>query len=123
MTTIDFAQVFDALPSPYMLLDRNFCFVAANPAYCETTGRHVDDLLGSGLFDLFPNAGEAGRRLRASFERVLAEGESDTLAYLNYPIPGPDGTMEERYWTAVHTPIKDAEGRVAYVLQNTVDVT
>lgn len=123
MTTIDFAQVFDALPSPYMLLDRNLCYVAANPAYCQTTGRTLDELRGNNLFDLFPNPGESGRRLRASFERVLVEGESDTLAYIHYPIPGPDGTMEDRYWTAVHTPLRDADGTIAYVMQNTVDVT
>ena len=123
MTSIDFAQVFDALPSPYMLLDRNLCYVTANPAYCETTGRTLQELQGKHLFDLFPNPGESGQRLRASFERVLAEGESDTLAYIHYPIPGPDGTMEDRYWTAVHTPLRDDDGNVAYIMQNTVDVT
>src|SRR5690606_34255005 len=31
--------------------------------------------------------------------------------------------MENRYWSATHTPIRDAEGRVSFILQHTVDVT
>ena len=30
---------------------------------------------------------------------------------------------EDRYWSATHTPIKDAAGKVAYVLQHTTDIT
>lgn len=123
MQSIDFEQVFRALPSPYMLLDHQLRYVAANPAYLETTGRSMADIAGLYIMDAFPNPDESGRRLQDSLERVIATGEPDTLAYLHYPIKRADGTLASRYWTAVHTPIFDDAGHVAFVLQNTVDVT
>lgn len=123
---IDFERLFDVLPSPHMLLDRELCYVAVNKAYEAVTMRRRDELLGRNLFDMFPNDGESGRRLRHSFERVFDTGESDTLAYIPYDIPRPEelgGGMEVRYWTAAHTPLFGEDGKVAYVMQNTVDVS
>lgn len=126
MLGIDFERLFERLPSPYMVLDRELRYVAANAAYEQATLRSKAELIGQKLFDLFPNEGESGRRLRASFERVFETGEADTLAYIPYDIPVPSeqgGGFEERYWTAVHTPLTDDEGKVVHVVQNTVDVT
>ena len=123
MVELDYARIFEALPSPFMVVDTQLCYVAANPAYLATTGRTMEQLRGRNLFDLFPNSDESGRKLRASFEQVIASGEPDTLPYLPYPIAGEDGQMAMRYWTAVHVPIFGDDGQVKYVLQNTVDVT
>lgn len=123
MGVVDFARIFDVLPSPFMVLDTEKRFVAANKAYVATTGRSLEDLLGEKVFELFPNPGDSGRRLSESVQKVFLTGQADTLAYLHYPIAGADGVVEDRYWTAVHVPIFDAEGRVEYVMQNTVDVT
>src|SRR5690606_21330695 len=123
MGEVDYARIFDVLPSPFMLLDRELRYVAANAAYLEATGRSLEELLGQHVMAMFPNPGESGRRLQESFERVVATGESDTLAYLPYPILLSDGSYGNRYWTCVHVPILDDEGRVRFVMQNTVDVT
>lgn len=123
MAEVDFGRVFEALPSPFMIIDRELRYVAANAAYLETTGSTLDQLMGQPLFDLFPNPGESGRRLRESFQRVLATGESDTLAYIPYPIPNREGGFTNRYWTAIHVPIMGDDGRPEFVMQNTVDVT
>lgn len=123
MAEVDFGRLFEALPSPFMVIDRDLRYVAANAAYLETTGSSLEQLIGGQLFDLFPNPGESGRRLRESFERVLATGESDTLAYIPYPIPDGEGGFTNRYWTAIHVPIMGDDGKPAFVMQNTVDVT
>lgn len=123
MTELDFARIFEALPSPFMILDRQLRYVAANRAYEEVTATPFAQLEGRVLFDLFPNEGEAGTRLRESFERVLATGEPDTLAYINYPITDSDGNVTNRYWTAVHVPLAGSSGATEFVMQNTVDVT
>lgn len=109
-----------------MVLDRNLCYVAVNQAYEQVVMRSRDEMIGRNLFDLFPNDGESGRRLRDSLERVFATGETDTLAYIPYDIPRPPelgGGMEQRYWTAVHTAVSSNGGSERYVMQNTVDVT
>jgi PAS domain S-box-containing protein len=122
----DFAAAFRTLPSPYMVLDSQLRFVEANDAYCAVTERSREQLLGRLLFDLFPNEGPEGERLRASLQRVLDTGEADSLPLISYPIALPisrGGGVELRYWSAVHTPLFDARGRARWVMQNTVDVT
>ncbi len=89
MDRIGFQQFFQALPSPHMLLDRDLNFVAVNRAYELATEQTSSSLVGRYLFEAFPNDGDAGRRLRESLDRVLASGEPDTLAYIEYDIPVP----------------------------------
>ncbi|MGE0503051.1 MAG: sensor histidine kinase [Rhizobiaceae bacterium] len=122
----DYEQLFGALPSPHMVVDRDFRYVAVNEAYERVVMRSRGDLLGHNLFELFPNPGEGGRKLRHSFERVFETGRPDTLAYIPYDIPRPEaegGGMEQRFWTAVHTPLLDPSGAVTHLVQNTTDVT
>ena len=126
MPGFDFEELFERLPSAYMVLDRSFNFVAVNAAYERAVLRPRGELIGRNVFELFPNSGDGGTRLRASFERVFETGESDTLAYVPYDIPRPaeaGGGFEQRYWTAVHSPLADGGGDIAYLVQNTVDVT
>lgn len=126
MHRIDFQRLFEALPSAHALLDREYRFVAANAAYEQVTMRSKEELIGKRLFDVFPNDGESGRRLRESFDRVFETGENDSLAYIPYDIPRPEalgGGMEQRYWTAAHVAVEDREGNILFLLQNTVDVT
>jgi PAS domain S-box-containing protein len=124
--TPEFGALFEALPSPHMVLDRDFDYVAVNRAYCAVVERRAEDLLGRNLFDAFPNPGEGGQRLRASLTRVLETGQPDTIALIPYPIERPasrGGGFEMRYWSAAHVPLVDADGRTEFIVQNTVDVT
>lgn len=126
MERIGFRQLLSALPSPHMVLDRNLCFAAANPAYLTSTRRTFDELDGRYIFDAFPNDGDGRDVLMRSLKHVLDTGEPDTIAFIEYDIPRPEhlgGGMERRYWTAIHTPLHDTAGEVQFVLQNTVDIT
>jgi len=104
-----------------MVLDRQLHYVEVNAAYEAATFRKREALIGGHLFDLFPDP-ENIERVRGALQRVFDTGEPDTLAFIPYDIRTGDG-MERRYWTAVHTPVRDASGAVAFVMQNTVDVT
>jgi PAS domain S-box-containing protein len=121
-------HVFDASPNAYMVLDRQLRFVAANRAYCELTGSQLDELVGKHVIDQFPHdssnpGNDNARLLRTSFEKVLATGEIDALALIRYSVQRhPGGPLEDRFWSATHTPIFES-GRVAFILQHTVDVT
>lgn len=120
--------VFHASPNAYMLLDTELRFVAANRAYLELTGSRLEDLLGQHVIARFPHddknpENENARMLRASFEKVLATRERDHLPLIRYSVPRePGGPLEERFWSASHTPIFEA-GQLTHILQHTVDVT
>jgi PAS domain S-box-containing protein len=127
----DFEQIFRLSPNPYMVLDRELRYVAANDAYLRTTASRLEDLLGRYVFEAFPNDPEdpnnaSVRLLQASFQKVLTQRVPDTLALIPYRVPRDTGTgtrIEERYWSATHTPFLDERGEVAFILQHTVDVT
>lgn len=120
----DFGQIFDKAPNPYVILDDQFVIVAMNEAYLQVTMRRRDDLLGRNMFDAFPSeaGSESEQMLRLSLEQAFRTGEVDVLPLIPYPIARPDGTLADRYWSATHTPIRTADGRL-HVLQHTVDVT
>jgi len=130
-TPLDFQAVFDASPNAYMVLDRELRYVAANPAYLRETGSRLDELLGSYVFDKFPHDPDdpnnaPARMLERSLERVRETGQRDHLALIRYRVPKQvDGAIviEDRFWSATHTPLLDDDGRVAFIVQHTVDVT
>ncbi|MBA4785807.1 hybrid sensor histidine kinase/response regulator [Pseudorhizobium pelagicum] len=117
--------LFNLSPNPYVLLDGELQIVGANNAYLKATMRTEAELLGRKLFDAFPSEPDStpGKMLRHSFARVLETGEIDYLSVIPYPIAGPGGVLENRFWSATHTPIKDGDGKVIFILQHTVDVT
>ncbi|TKA85735.1 response regulator [Sulfitobacter sp. 15WGC] len=121
----DFERILQAAPSPFVLLDSELRVVWANDAYLQVTDRQLERLIGKVLFEEFPSdpESESGRMLRASFERVFRDGTTDHLPVIPYPIDTADGTTEDRYWSATHTPILGPEGEVEFLLQHTQDVT
>jgi PAS domain S-box-containing protein len=129
--SVDFERLFEASPNAYMLVDRDLRYVTANRAYLSITASRLEDLVGRTVFDVFPHDPNDpnnvnATQLRDSLTRVLTTGTPDVLAYIPYRVPlYRDGApvVEERIWSATHTPIHDGSGAVMYVLQHTVDVT
>lgn len=122
---IDFLELAEASPNPYVLMDRDLRLVWMNRAYCAVTMRAREDIIDRDLFDAFPADpdSESYRQLRDSLDYVLETGEPDEIALIRYDISRPDGGMDTRYWSATHTPLHGSDGRPDYILQHTVDVT
>jgi two-component sensor histidine kinase len=123
---IDFQTVFDRIPSPYMMLDRDLRFVAANRAYLAVVGRAWSELEGVAMFEAFPAAGDGRRMLEGSLIRARDSGQVDLLPLIHYAIQRPKelgGGFEDRIWSATHTPIAGENGETLYILQHTQDVT
>ena len=123
---IDFQAVFDRIPSPYMMLDRDLRYVAANRAYLRTMGRDWAALEGRYVFDVFPSEGESRRMLEGSLIRTRDSGQVDLLPLIHYAILRPQelgGGYEDRIWSATHTPIAGDNGDTLYILQHAQDVT
>ncbi|TWF54430.1 PAS domain-containing protein [Neorhizobium alkalisoli] len=125
LSAIDFNTLFNLSPNPYVILDREWRLVGMNDAYLAVTGRSREELTGKGMFDAFPSAPGSvpDRLLRQSLTKVFSTGAVDHLPLIPYPIANDDGVLEERYWSATHTPIPEENGEIRFVLQHTVDVT
>jgi two-component sensor histidine kinase len=123
---IDLGLVFDLLPTPFMVLDRNLVYVGLNQAYLDATSRTRESILGLHVFDAFPAEGESRRMMGESLERARDTGRPDQLAYVQYDIPRPEtlgGGFETRFWSVTHTPIPDETGATEFIVQHAQDAT
>jgi two-component sensor histidine kinase len=129
---VDLAEAFDASPNPYVLLTPDLRIAGANRAYLEVTRTVREALIGRPLFAAFDSgpgeeAPENVRQVKASLERARDSRQPDHLAMVRFSMPadsdGPTPVFEERFWSATHTPILNAEGEVIWLLQHTSDIT
>jgi signal transduction histidine kinase len=130
-TPLDFQLLFEASPDILLVLlpdAPRFTMVAATQARLIATLTTRQQIIGRGLFELFPDnpddPGATGtQNLRASLERVLSTCAPDTMAVQKYDIRGPDGTFQAKYWSPKNVPVLSAEGEVRYILHRVEDVT
>jgi PAS domain S-box-containing protein len=131
LAELDFFALFNATPSPYLVLATDLTIVSVNQAYLQATRTSREHLLGRHIFDAFPdNPGDPSAtgvaKLDASLQRVLQNKCAGTMAIQKYDIPvqGPEGMyFEERYWSPVNTPVLDASGEVTHIIHRVEDVT
>lgn len=130
MTTaeIDFEELFDAAPNPYLVLDADLVIRYANRAYLQVTGRTRDELAGQYILEAFPDtpaAPDAARDFGASLQRVLDSREPDVVAPKRFDIPVADrpGELEERWWCGMSSPVLGPDGTVKWIIARADDVT
>ncbi|MFF0095474.1 PP2C family protein-serine/threonine phosphatase [Streptomyces canus] len=113
-----------------MVLGPDLVLADVNRAACRVTGRTREDLIGRYLFDAFPDNpadpdADGVRNLHASLHWVLRSKEPDTMAPMKYDIPVAHrpGVFEERWWSAINTPVLGPDGQVEWILHRGEDVT
>ncbi|MES1189188.1 MAG: ATP-binding protein [Myxococcales bacterium] len=127
---LDFRELFEQAPAPYLVLTPELTIVAVSDAYLRATMTRRQDILGRGVFQVFPDnpqeiAANGVSNLRASLERVLRHQTADTMAVQKYDIRKPEsegGGFEERHWSPVNTPVL-RDGRVVFIIHRVEDVT
>ncbi|WP_210504050.1 ANTAR domain-containing protein [Nocardioides xinjiangensis] len=126
---VDYGAVFDATPTPYLVLTPDLVIVGMNRAREAVTGTRREDIVGRPVFEVFPdNPGDPAatgvRNLRASLERVLATKAPDPMPVQKYDLLDPTtGDFVERWWSPVNVPVLDEDGEVALLLHRVTDVT
>ena len=128
---LDFRAVFDFAPDVYLVLAPDpprFTILAANDARLRATGTSRGDVIGTPLFEAFPdNPSDSGatgvRNLRASLLEVIRTGEPHRMALQKYDLRGPTGEFEERWWEPLNSPVFDEDGKLAYIIHRVEDVT
>ena len=127
----DFKTLFESGPGLYLVLDPNLTIVAVSDAYLKATMTKRADILGRGLFEVFPDNPDDPQatgvtNLRASLDRVRRELVPDTMAIQKYDIRRPDsegGGFEVRHWSPLNSPVLGPDGRLAWIIHRVEDVT
>jgi signal transduction histidine kinase/CheY-like chemotaxis protein len=131
MRPLDFESLFQAAPGSYLVLDADLVIVAVSDAYLRDTMTVREQIVGRGLFEVFPDnpddpeaTGESN--LRASLDRVRRDHVPDTMALQQYDIRRPDadgGGFEVRFWSPVNSPVLEPDGELAFIIHSATDVT
>ena len=115
------ARLLDAIiehsHSQIAYLDPDFRFVRANPAYVQSCGHSLDELIGRSHFDLFPNPEN-----QAIFARARDTGQP--VQFREKPFVYPD--QPERgvtYWDWRLTPLKNERGDLEGLVLSLTDMT
>lgn len=128
----DFRALFEAAPSPFLVLaPSDLTIVAVNNAYLQATMTERSEIIGRGLFDVFPDNPDDPEatgvtNLRASLGRVVATRRADAMPVQKYDIRRPaarGGDFEERWWSPINTPVCDANGEIVLIIHRVEDVT
>lgn len=124
-----FRRLFESAPTKFLVVrPYTYEIVAVSDAYAAATLSKREDLVGLPLFEAFPDnpddtKADGVKNLKESLRRVEALKMADAMAVQRYPIPRPDGTFEERYWTVVNSPVRGPDGELAYIVHRAEDVT
>ncbi len=127
----DFEALFQAAPGLFLVLTCDLKIVAVSDAYLRATMTRREQILGEGIFEVFPDnpndpAATGVHNLRTSLERVLQNRVADTMEIQKYDIPKPEaegGGFEERYWSPYNMPVLGPEKEVSYIIHRVEDVT
>jgi len=124
----DRARCFDAVPHPYLILNRDLAIIDANVAYSRATMTDPDQIVGRDIFDVFPdNPGDpfatGVKNLSASLASVLESAQPHEMLRQRYDIRDRAGDFVERHWHPINTPVLDDNGEVAFIIHSVEDVT
>jgi signal transduction histidine kinase/ActR/RegA family two-component response regulator len=126
----DFRRLFEAAPALFLVLDSDLRIIAASDAYLSATKTEREQIMGHGIFDIFPdNPGDPEAtgvaNLRASLRRVTLQLVPDSMAVQKYDIrklEAEGGGFEARYWSPRNVPVLEG-GRLACIIHSVEDVT
>lgn len=126
---LDYEALFDAAPTPYLVLTPDFVIVGSNVARERVTGIRREEIIGRDIFEVFPDnprdpTATGVQNLRASLERVLATKQPDTMPIQKYDVVDPaTGEFVVRWWSPINVPVFDDAGEVGLLLHRVTEVT
>ena len=129
MHDIDFRTLFDADPSPKLVLSPDLTIVAVNDALLAAARREREELLGRRFHDALKPCHQRRcdrpTRLEAAFEQML-QGEYETLPEQGFYIlerPRTEGGRETRCWRFRNAAVGGRDGSTAFVIHEIEDMT
>lgn len=133
----DYRELLRGVPELYLILSSGLTIIDTTDAYLSATKTRRENIVGRGIFDVFPdspdNMAKTGAdSLRTSLEFVLKERRPHVMAVQRYDLivnsmavphdPAGPG-YEIRYWSPINTPVLAPEGEVRWIIHRVQDVT
>jgi PAS domain S-box-containing protein len=133
-TSINFEMLFEAAPGLFLVLKPNapdFTIVAVSDAYLQATMTKRKDIIGHGLFEIFPDnpndvTADGVSNLKKSLESVLTNKKAHRMAVQKYDIQRPQsegGGFEERHWSPFNSPVLNKKNEIEYIIHRVEDIT
>ncbi len=127
----DFRVLFESTPGLYLVLTPGLTIVAVSDNYLTATMTKREEILGRGIFEVFPDnpddhGADGVTNLRRSLEEVLRTRLPDSMDVQKYDIRRPaseGGGFEERYWSPINSPVFATNGDLSYIIHRVEDVT
>jgi len=126
-----FDKVFKYGPAAYIILapdSPRFTIVDVNDAYLSVTRTNRNEIVGKGMFEIFPGNPESFSSgtdlLKESLLKVLLEKDFQKMPMHRYDIYDTiKGDFVKKYWTGINTPLFDDNGEVFAIVHSPLDVT
>jgi len=118
----DFEAIFNRLPTPLLVMDRDFAILALNQAFLDSAKTSPEAVIGKNIFAAFPAAQDSRLILEQSLKRARDEGLADMIPLVSYRCPN-DSRGEEHVWSCTHIPVRGEDGQIAYVLKSAQDIS
>lgn len=125
---INFQSIFESVPGLYLILLPDLTIIAVSDTYAKATMTKREEIVGKGLFEVFPDnpddkTADGVSNLRSSLNSVLRNKAAHTMAVQKYDIRKRDGSFEVRYWSPLNKPVLNEKNQVVYIIHRVEDVT
>lgn len=128
---VDYQELFEAAPGLLLILSPDLVIQDATDAYLSATKTRRKEVIGRGLFEVFPDNPDdpdatGVNNLRRSLMTVLETKATHQMATQKYDIRLPieeGGGFEARYWDPINSPVLDGSGNVKHIIHRVEDVT
>ena len=123
----DFRVLFESAPGLYLVLSPDLRIVAVSDAYLAATKTTRREVLGRGIFEVFPDNpdmpdADGVSNLFESLQRATQTGQRHVMVRQRYDVRDARGGFVERHWLPTNTPVFDGRGSLLYVLHHAVQV-
>lgn len=127
----EYRLIFESLSGLYLILLPDFRIAAVTDAYLQATKTKRNEIVGKGIFEVFPDNpsdpnADGVSNLRASLNIVLKDKIPNTMAVQKYDVRRPEsegGGFEEKYWSPMNSPLLNKKGEVLYIIHRAEEVT